>query len=854
VYKHLQSAFAILGLTFVAGGVACDSEEPQATYRGAGPAPGATPRFTAFDAGQVRPLALSRGGDQLFAVNTPDNRLEVFEIKANGRLKHRSSIPVGLEPVAVAVRDADEVWVVNHLSDSVSVVRMDSEHAGHVERTLLVGDEPRDIVFAGPGKRRAFITAAHRGQNHPKDPQSTTPGVGRSDVWVFDAAKLGASLGGTPLTIVQLFADTPRALAVDPAGARVYAATFNSGNRTTTIHRNTLGQITEAAGGPPAPNADHAGVAQPLTGLIVKHDGEHWLDEIGRVWDDKVNFSLPDNDVFVLDAMASPPTRLAGAAGVYRDVGTTIFNLAVNPRTGTVYAANTDAHNEVRFSGPATSARTSVQGHLSESRITVLAGGTATPRHLNKHIDYTDGHAAAPSEESERSLAFPLDMAVSADGETMYVAALGSSKVGVYSTDELETDAFVPDDADHIEVSGGGPTGLALHEGHHRLYVLTRFDNGISTINTKTGLEVEHTTMFNPEPASLVAGRPFLYDARTHSSHGDAACASCHVFGDIDHIAWDLGDPEGDVQAPPGPFNNFFGLPGALDLHPMKGPLTTQSLRGMANHGPMHWRGDRSGGYSEASAQPDEGSFDERAAFLQFNEAFINLQGRASELPAADMEAFADFALQLTYPPNPHRALDNSLTSAQQRGRDLFFTAPRTLGGLTCESCHRLDPAGNAAFGVDSPGFFGTAGEYQGVLLDQTLKIPHLRNLYQKLGMFGMVFTPVVNEELDPGFAGDQIRGFGFVRDGSMPTLRHFMQGFVEFAAGHPLHELTIGGFGTDAAGQQERRGAPRHRGVPARVRLQPGPRRRPADHADEAQRRDGRPAHRPADRARDRR
>src|SRR5437867_9966207 len=81
-------------------------------------------------------------------------------------------------------------------------------------RTLLVGDEPRDIVFAGPGRRRAFITTAHRGQNIPFDPQVTVPGVGRADVWVFDAEALGNSLGGTPLTIVTLFTDTPRALAV----------------------------------------------------------------------------------------------------------------------------------------------------------------------------------------------------------------------------------------------------------------------------------------------------------------------------------------------------------------------------------------------------------------------------------------------------------------------------------------------------------------------------------------------------------------------------------------------------------------------------------------------------------------
>ena len=54
---------------------------------------------------------------------------------------------MGLEPVAVAARSNDEVWVVNHLSDSVSVVTLTG--TPHVVRTLLVGDEPRDIVFAG---------------------------------------------------------------------------------------------------------------------------------------------------------------------------------------------------------------------------------------------------------------------------------------------------------------------------------------------------------------------------------------------------------------------------------------------------------------------------------------------------------------------------------------------------------------------------------------------------------------------------------------------------------------------------------------------------------------------------------
>jgi DNA-binding beta-propeller fold protein YncE len=141
--------------------------------------------FVAFESGHVRPLAISPNSQTLCAVNTPDNRIEVFDI-ADNTLKHRFSIPVGLEPVAIAMPDNNEAWVVNHLSDSVSIVRIESTRAtSRVIRTLLVGDEPQDIVFAGPGKSRAFISCAHRGQNAPFNPQFTTQGVGRADVWVF---------------------------------------------------------------------------------------------------------------------------------------------------------------------------------------------------------------------------------------------------------------------------------------------------------------------------------------------------------------------------------------------------------------------------------------------------------------------------------------------------------------------------------------------------------------------------------------------------------------------------------------------------------------------------------------------
>jgi hypothetical protein len=172
-----------------------------------------------------------------------------------------------------------------------------------------------------------------------------------------------------------------------------------------------------------------------------------------------------------------------------------------------------------------------------------------------------------PPAVKEASLAMPLDMAVASDG-TLYVAAFGSSKVGVFDTAELEDDTFVPDARNHIEVSGGGPSGLALDESNHRLYVLTRFDDAVKVIDTTSRLEIGQHPLHNPEPAAVVNGRRFLYDARLTSSNGEASCASCHVFADFDSLAWDLGNPDAVVVPN---FNPLRSPEHQKPFHPMKG-------------------------------------------------------------------------------------------------------------------------------------------------------------------------------------------------------------------------------------------------------------------------------------------
>ncbi len=763
--------------------------------------------YALFESGQVRPLAISPDASTLFACNTPDNRLEIYTI-GSGSLTHVASVPVGLEPVAVAARNDDEVWVVNHLSDSVSIVDVSTPATARVMRTLLVGDEPSDVVFAGTSGDRAFITTAHRGQNTPLHPTIVTTlrteGIGRADVWVFDATNLGATLGGDPLTTLTLFGDTPRALAVSPDGSLVYAAVFHSGNQTTTLSEGVVSRGGNA--GLPPPTTNFQGTSGPSTGLIVRLTGATWIDERGVSWNHEVKISLPDHDIFVLNANANPPIQLAGSAGRYTGVGTVLFNMAVNPVSGKVYVSNTEAINEVRFEGPGIYAAgfkpagepATVQGHLQESRITVLDGASVIPRHLNKHIDYDSCCDPIPNAENADSLAFPLAMEVSGDGQTLYVSAFGSSKVGVFNTTQLETNTFVPDDADQLNVPGGGPTGLALDESRSQLYVLTRFDNSVAILSTATGMQLASVPLHNPEPPSVVLGRPFLYEAAFTSSHGDSACASCHIFGNLDSLAWDLGNPDDTVLNNPGPFRLEVGN---SDFHPMKGPMTTQSLRGMANHGPMHWRGDRTGGNDAGSSQPNSGTFNEDAAFKKFNPAFEGLIGRSEQLTTAEMDAFTDFILQAMYPPNPIRNLDNTLTTDQNNGQTFYF-GPTSDIVQDCNGCHQLNPSGNAGFGVPKPGFFGGDGFSSFENEPQHFKIPHLRNMYQKVGLFGMADVPFFNSRDDNNPQGDQIRGFSFLHDGSVDTLFRF-HGADVFVQSVPFN---TGGIPDNASGDTVRR------------------------------------------------
>src|SRR5205807_10287504 len=140
-------------------------------------------------------------------------------------------------------RTANEIWVVNEESDSVSIVSLSQ---GIVIDTLYVKDEPADVVFAG-GK--AFVSAARKNQ-----------------IAVFDANSR------ILLTNIVLFGENPRALAVSTNGTKVYAAFALSGNRTTIVPAN------QAPAQPPPTNPSLP--PPPQVGLIVDATDPTWTNVV----------------------------------------------------------------------------------------------------------------------------------------------------------------------------------------------------------------------------------------------------------------------------------------------------------------------------------------------------------------------------------------------------------------------------------------------------------------------------------------------------------------------------------------------------------------------------------------------
>ena len=175
--------------------------------------------FINFETPQTHPVDMSPSGQWLAVCNTADARVELFQLGA-GTPTRVESIPVGIDPVSVRFRNDNEFWVVNRISDTLSLVNVATRS---VFRTLQTPDDPCDVIFAGSAGR-AFVSCSLPDQ-----------------VAVYDPAFLD-----TPPSVLNILGESPRALAVSPDKTKVYVAIFESGNRTTIVAGGADGSGTLA--------------------------------------------------------------------------------------------------------------------------------------------------------------------------------------------------------------------------------------------------------------------------------------------------------------------------------------------------------------------------------------------------------------------------------------------------------------------------------------------------------------------------------------------------------------------------------------------------------------------------------
>lgn len=635
------------------------------------------PDFVHFESGHVHPVDLTPSRERLVVVNTADNRLSVFDITGVTPVR-LAEIAVGMEPISVRCLDDSTAWVVNQLSDNVSVVDL---NAMHVRATLRTGDEPMDVIFAGASSQ-AYVSVA-----------------GEDVVRVYDSSTLAE------VTTIPVKGHRPRSLVKSADGSKVYVAIFDAGNRTTVLGPEKVAPDSMPSGTGFGTGGDieypRNGTlpTPPHVGLIVLQAAfdNNYYDMWGNLWSNRAKYKFFEQDVVVIGTGSNTVTAAFG------DLGSHHFAMAVNPFDGKLGIAGTLARNEQRF-------EPRLNAYLVETNMYfVTPAGAKTIRVLNPHIATYFTNPLGTQAERDSALGIPTGMAadVNAAGDTarMYVTSLATNKVGVLNPNSAGAPSMVRARIPTVE----GPTGVAVDRAGNRLFVVGRFRGELQTLNLSTFASLDVSSIgFDPTPDEIVNGRRFLYGGFT-SGHGDQSCATCHIYGDTDNMSWNLGNP-------PGNFEN--GIPPLEGHDPEKGPLMTQTLRGHINTGKLHWRADRNN-------------------FSSFNGAFVSLMGHGAPLADSQMTALRDFASALVFPPNPNQNLDRTYPDAPlgqpsaTRGAMLFQTLAVGAGGETCNDCHTAVNFGSGTNGAVIP---DDSLLHHPAVQDQDLKVPHLRNLYTKTG------------------------------------------------------------------------------------------------------------------------
>ncbi len=684
--------------------------------------------FQVFASPQTEPVALSADGATLYVAHTTAGRVVAIDT-ATGQ---QTSIDVGMEPVSVELRpDGQELWVANHLSDSVSVISTASLEVVATIQDLDASlandfDEPADIAFASDAKAYVSLSSTDR-------------------IAVIDVASRAVT------GHIDISAQDPRAIAV--RNGLLYVAAFESGNQTQISACNTF--FGSNIPGDPC-SIGLVGIALFAINPNIPGLAKNII----------VEPAAPDRDLFVFDTTNEQPIDVVSG------LGTLLYGVAVDGN-GRAFVTQTDARNSVN--GNEGEFLDALDNRIFLNRVGAVSctsGGCGA-------ISQFDLEPPPPTPiPAGTQLATPHGIRISDDDAVVVGTAAGTSRL---FTQDAGSGAVlgILDLGQGASLGQQIPRGLALRSdpstgAPQTAYVLNTLANTISVVDLTNPASPTATGSFDigsgeKIPAHLIRGRIAFMNAFASGSD-TFSCESCHPDGNTDQLLWRIG---GECQ-----------LGGCGSGNEAR---TTMPVRGLKNTLPLHWDGTLGDPFGGPNGEVGIGGnvpancSDEASCFRHLVDASLSgvmcdqSDGCAAggELLDAARTDMASFLASVAYPPARMRPIDDVVSGQAMNGFADFFVDQGGSGNPnTCADsdagCHEL-PLGAATNSAtlqafDAPTMRGMTDRFLQFSLGLSNAVPLLELANQGGSLPGVGTTPPLEASIqwDPAGKGyKEITTFG---------------------------------------------------------------------------------------------
>jgi YVTN family beta-propeller protein len=496
-----------------------------------------------FASPQSNPIAVAPNGFFVAVANTTSGTVNLINASTRKVVK---TIEVGIDPVSLAYKPGgSELWVSNHVSDSVSVIDTATGSASLFQVVETVQalaahgatrfDEPVGIAFKEDGSK-AFVALSSTNQ-----------------VAVVDTATYQVT------AYLNVRAQEPRALAV--RNGLLYVAAFESGNKSELSACGNQLFGTGIVG-----DQCSLGLSDLLT-FVAEPNLPGLIKNI------VIDPQLPDRDLFVFD------TATNAEVAVVDGVGTLLYGVAVNS-AGRAFVTQADARNAENGDEGTNLIDLDNRMFLNQiSTVTCTDGGCGAVSRFNLE-------PLPPSQPTAGAqLATPYAIALSADDSTVVATAAGTSRVFTLNP----TTGAVRDILDLGSGPDAGqqiPRGLALVSDATTgapltAWVLNTLENTVSVVDVSDPSDLAEVAQIpvgaDPTPPEVRRGW-IAFNNAFASTSGTFSCESCHPDGNTDQLLWRIG---GACF-----FENQNGTCTETDE-----PRTTMPVRGLKRTLPLHWDG-----------------------------------------------------------------------------------------------------------------------------------------------------------------------------------------------------------------------------------------------------------------------